>query len=74
MPKNIKIFFCIFFQKMTCERDTTTLRTDPGTENGTMVAVQCYLRANSDDELSGKKAHRYGSSTSNQRVECCGLI
>ena len=49
------------------------LRTDPGTENGTMAAVQCYLRANDDDELSGEKAHRYGSSTSNQRTNVGGL-
>ena len=42
------------------------LRTDPGTESGTMAVIQCYLRANDDDELSGEKAHRYGSSTSNQ--------
>lgn len=46
------------------------LRTDPGTENGMMATIQCCLRANDDDELSGEKAHRYGSSTSNQRIEC----
>ena len=46
------------------------LRTDAGTENGTMAAIQCHLRANDDDELSGEKAHRCGSSTSNQRIEC----
>ena len=46
------------------------LRTDPGTENGEMAAIQCYLRANTCDELSGEKAHQYGPSTGNQRNEC----
>ena len=46
------------------------LRTDPGTENGTMAAIQCYLRMNDDDELAAEKAHRYGSSTRYQRIEC----
>ena len=46
------------------------LRTDPGTENGIMAAIQCYLRMNDDDELAAERAHRYGSSTSNQRIEC----
>lgn len=35
------------------------LRTDPGTENGIMATMQCYLRANDGDEFSGEKAHRY---------------
>ena len=46
------------------------LRTDPGTENGAMAAIQCCLRASDEDELAGEKAHRYGSSTGNQCIEC----
>ena len=46
------------------------LWTDPGTENATIATMQCYLRANDHDDLSGEKAHRYGSSTGNQRIEC----
>jgi len=46
------------------------LRTDPGTENILMATMQCLLRANGNDEFSGEKAHRYGPSTGNQRVEC----
>lgn len=46
------------------------LRTDPGTENLVMATMQCLLRANGNDEFTGEKAHRYGPSTGNQRVEC----
>ena len=47
----------------------TVLRTDKGTENGIMAAAQCYLRRNGGDAQSGIRAHRYGSSHSNQRIE-----
>lgn len=46
------------------------LRTDPGTENVVMATMQCLLRAKSNDEFTGEKAHRYDTSTGNQRVEC----
>ena len=46
------------------------VRTDCGTENGSMAAMQCYFRRDGHDELAGMKAHRYGSSPSNQRIEC----
>lgn len=45
------------------------LRTDCGTENGVMAAIQCYFRQGFDDEYSGINSHRYGTSTSNQRIE-----
>lgn len=45
------------------------VRTDRGTENGLMATTQCFLRRYGDDSLSGLKAHRYGSSHSNQRIE-----
>ena len=45
------------------------LRTDCGTENGVMAAMQCYFRQASNDEHSGINSHRYGSSPSNQRIE-----
>ena len=47
----------------------TILRTDRGTENGIMASAQCFLRRNHTDSLSGDKAHRYGSSHTNQRME-----
>ncbi|XP_076850597.1 uncharacterized protein LOC143500366 [Brachyhypopomus gauderio] len=45
------------------------LRTDCGTENGLMAAVQCTLRHQHTDYYSGVSSHVYGSSTSNQRIE-----
>ena len=53
------------------------LRTDCGTENGTMAAMQCYFRSEAGDQFAGINAHKYGSSHSNQRIEnwwsfpCC---
>lgn len=45
------------------------LRTDCGTENCEMAAIQCFLRRNHNDDYSGQKAHIYGSSHLNQRIE-----
>lgn len=45
------------------------LRTDCGTENGMMAAMQCYFRADGNDQFAGEKAHQYGTSTRNQRIE-----
>lgn len=45
------------------------LRTDCGTENGTMAAIQCSLRSVHTDDLAGASSHMYGSSTTNQRIE-----
>ncbi|XP_028408713.1 uncharacterized protein LOC114531276 [Dendronephthya gigantea] len=39
------------------------LRTDCGTENGTMAAMQCHFRSQAD-------AHFFGTSPANQRIEC----
>lgn len=45
------------------------LRTDCGTENGMMAAMQCFFRVDGRDEFAGEKAHQYGTSTRNQRIE-----
>nr|XP_023666802.1 uncharacterized protein LOC111843432 [Paramormyrops kingsleyae] len=45
------------------------LRTDCGTENGIMAAIQCTLRHHHTDYYSGMSSHMYGSSTNNQRIE-----
>lgn len=34
-----------------------------------MAAMQCYPRQDGIDEFSGEKAHKYGSSPANQRIE-----
>ena len=45
------------------------IRTDCGTENCVLAAIQCYFRREHTDEFAGDKAHIYGSSHSNQRIE-----
>ncbi|XP_055010791.1 uncharacterized protein LOC110155161 [Boleophthalmus pectinirostris] len=45
------------------------LRTDCGTENGTMAAIQCALRSSHTDDYAGAASHLYGSSMANQRIE-----
>ena len=35
-----------------------------------MATMQCLLRANGNGEFTGEKAHRYGTSIGNQRIEC----
>ncbi|TWW62510.1 hypothetical protein D4764_04G0011570 [Takifugu flavidus] len=53
-----------------CERRARRrLRTDCGTENGIMAAIQCTLRHHHRDHYSGASSHMYGSSTNNQRIE-----
>ena len=47
----------------------TLLRTDNGTENVIMAAMQAYFRTSGDDEMAGINAHRYDFSQSNQRIE-----
>lgn len=45
------------------------LRTDCGTENGTLAAIQCTLRHHHTDYYAGSRSHMYGTSVSNQRIE-----
>jgi len=40
------------------------------TENSLIAVVQSYSHCNGQDEHAGTKAHAYGSSHSNQRIEC----
>lgn len=45
------------------------LRTDCGTENGIMAAIQCTLRTGHTDDYAGADSHMYGTSMANQRIE-----
>ena len=45
------------------------VRSDCGTENVTLAAIQCSLRATHQDEYAAEKAQRYGSSPANKRIE-----
>ena len=45
------------------------VRTDCGSENVIVAAAQCFFRRNGADTFAGEKAHIYGSSHSNQRIE-----
>ena len=46
-----------------------TVRSDCGTENGTVAGTQCFFRSDGRDIFAGEKSHIYGSSHSNQRIE-----
>ena len=61
------------------------VRSDCGTENGTLAGMQCYFRQNGNDQFAWSNAHKYGTSPANQRIESwwshfrrarsgCGLI
>ena len=45
------------------------VRTDCSSENVIVAAAQCFFRRNGADTFAGEKAHIYGSSHSNQRIE-----
>ena len=45
------------------------VRTDCGTENGTMAAIQAYFRQHGNNQFAGSRSHIYGTSPSNQRIE-----
>ena len=45
------------------------VRTDCGTENGMLAAMQCYFCNDGTDSFAGENAHQYGTSTRNQRIE-----
>ena len=45
------------------------VRTDCGTENVVIAAVQSFLRRNHGDQYAGLLAHMYGPSYLNQRIE-----
>ena len=47
----------------------TILRTDNGTENVIVAGMQCFFRCDGSDEYAGVRAHRYGTSPANQRIE-----
>ena len=55
-----------YFQILNCvaglEGCPVKLRTDCGTENGVMAAMQCTFQQDAE-------AHKYGSSPMNQRIE-----
>ena len=74
MPQNFP-FFAAPYQKpcLECVKEhgfcPLQTRTDCGTENGIIAAMQCYFRSEDNAPHSGESAHIYGTSTSNQRVE-----
>ena len=45
------------------------IRTDCGTENSVLAAIQCFFRREHTDEFAGDKTYLYGSSHSNKRIE-----
>ena len=44
------------------------IRSDRGSENVVIGALQRYFRRNFENSFSGEKSFRYGTSTANQRI------
>ena len=47
----------------------TIIRTDCGTENGTVATIQAYFRPHGNDQFAGSRSHIYRTSPDNQRIE-----
>lgn len=45
------------------------VQTDCGIENGIIASLQSVFRGQDQDQFSGLRGHRYGTSQSNQRIE-----
>ncbi|XP_033646691.1 uncharacterized protein LOC117305911 [Asterias rubens] len=52
---------------MGCPR---VIRSDFGTENGTVRQMQHFMRTNCQDAFAGDRSFLQGTSKSNQRIEC----
>ena len=67
---NPKIIASYFMELVTSlKASPRKVRTDCGTESVLLAAMQYFLRRNHSDELSGLRAHSYGNSQQNQRLE-----
>ena len=56
--KNPKVVAKYFLEHvMAAQGCPSRVYTDPGTENGLIAGMQCYLRAEGIDEYAGSKAH-----------------
>ena len=68
-PSLIADCFLQSLRENTPGRVPRRVRSDCGTENVLVCAMQCYMRRNHQDDYSGDRAHVYGTSHSNQRQE-----
>ena len=69
--KNPRVVASYFLKHVKAARGCPVrVYTDPGTENGLVAGIQCYLRAEGLDEYAGPKSHKYVTSTRNQQNEC----
>ena len=66
-PSNIAFYFLQTITELSMIPQV--VRGDRGSENVVVCGVQRFLRRDLDDTLSGQASFRYGSSTSNQRIE-----
>ena len=64
-PKTIAGYF------LKCVKDVGGCKasTDCGTENGIIASLQSVFRSQDQDQFSGLRSHRYGTSTSNEQIE-----
>ena len=66
-PKRVAFYFVNYLRKMQCV--LTLIRTDAGTKNLEIHAIQVTLRLGHRDSMSGYKSVFIGRSTSSQRIE-----
>ncbi|XP_066301035.1 uncharacterized protein [Branchiostoma lanceolatum] len=60
-----------FYMDAVCQLGGCPLltRSDPGSENVVVAALQATFREHGDDDFAGSKSHQYGRSVHNQRIE-----
>ena len=66
-PEIIAHYFCKYV--LLLGSTASIIRSDKGTQNVNVAAIQRFYRRFQVDEFSGEKSFMYGRSTSNQRIE-----
>ena len=67
------IIGAIFLEHLKqCEGCPSRIRTDCGSDNVVLAAIQSYLRRNHPEEYAGLKSHIFGTSHGNQKLKVGG--
>ena len=68
MPEVVAYHYITALKQL--KRLPTKIRSDDGTENSIIEAMQITLRSNNQDEHAGIASFIIGTSTANQKIEC----